>query len=173
MTDLYILRHGIAVAAGTPGIPDNERRLTPKGQKRMRQIARGLCVLKLGLERIVTSPLPRARETAEIVADALDAPDLVEVSNVLLAGTAATTIEDWLRHRTEDRLMIVGHNPTLSDLISLLVLGATQPPLCDLKKGGIAALKRSAGARDQFEVAWIAPPRLLRNLSGADLGSDQ
>ena len=63
---------------------------------------------------------------------------------MLQAGSSAATIQRWLRERTEDRLMIVGHNPTLSDLVSLLVLGSTQPPICDLKKGGIAALTQTA-----------------------------
>jgi phosphohistidine phosphatase len=173
MTDLYILRHGIAVEPGTPGIPDDQRPLTAKGEKRMRQVARGLRLLGLKVERIVTSPLPRARATAEIVADALDAPERLEVSSVLQAGAAATTIERWLRERSEKQLMIVGHNPTLSDLISLLVLGATERPICDLKKGGIAALKRTAVATDQYDVAWIAPPRLFRSLSGAEEGPDK
>ena len=145
MTDLYIVRHGIAVEPGTPGIPDDERPLTAKGEKRMRQIARGLCILDVKLDRIVTSPLPRARATAEIIADALDVRELLETANVLQVGTSAATVERWLRERTEDRLMIVGHNPTLSDLLSLLVLGATQPPICDMKKGGIAALGRRRG----------------------------
>ena len=97
MNELYILRHGIAVEPGTPGIPDDERPLTPKGEKRMREIARGLRRLDLKLDRIVTSPLPRARATAEIVADALDARDLLETADILQAGTAAATIQRWLR----------------------------------------------------------------------------
>jgi phosphohistidine phosphatase len=116
--------------------------------------------------------VPRARETAEIVADALNATELLEVSSVLQVGTAAATIERWLCDRGEDRLMIVGHNPTLSELVSLLVLGATQPQLCELKKGGIAALKRRVVAKDRYDIAWIAPPRVIRSLSGTDLGSD-
>ena len=164
MTDLYIVRHGIAVDPGTPGIPDDERPLTPKGEKRMRQIARGLRKLDLKLDRIITSPLPRARATAEIIADALDARDLLETSNVLQTGTSAATVERWLRERSEDRLMIVGHNPTLSDLVSLLVLGSTQPRICDLKKGGIAALSKSRIGRDLYDITWLAPPRLVRGL---------
>jgi phosphohistidine phosphatase len=164
MKDLYIVRHGIAVEPGTPGIPDDERPLTPKGEKRMRQIAHGLRMLDLKLDRIITSPLPRARGTAEIIADALGVRELLETSNVLQAGTSAATVERWLRERTEDRLMIVGHNPTLSDLLSLLVLGSTQPTICDMKKGGIAALAQEAGAKDLYELHWIAPPRLIRGL---------
>src|ERR1700678_771905 len=110
MTDLFIVRHGIAVEPGTPGIADDERPLTPKGEKRMRQIARGLRKLDLKLDRIVSSPLPRARATAEIIADALDARDILENSNVLQTGTSAGTVQRWLRDRPESRLMIVGHN---------------------------------------------------------------
>jgi phosphohistidine phosphatase len=164
MKDLYIVRHGIAVEPGTPGIADDERPLTSKGEKRMQQVARGLRKLDLKLDRIVTSPLPRARATAEIVADVLNARELLEMSNVLQAGSSAATIERWLRERPEDRLMIVGHNPTLSNLVSLLVLGSTQPLICDLKKGGVAALARTASAKELYSVSWIATPRLVRGL---------
>jgi phosphohistidine phosphatase len=172
MNELYIVRHGIAVAPGTPGIPEDERPLTPKGEKRMKQIARGLCKLDLKLDRIVTSPLPRARTTAEIVAAALDCRASLETSNALLAGAAAASIQRWLRQRTEARLMIVGHNPGFSDLISLLVLGAAAPLVCDLKKGGIAALTRTAASKDRYDIAWIATPRLIRNLADDDGGPD-
>jgi phosphohistidine phosphatase len=172
MRELYIVRHGIAVDPGTPGIPDDERPLTAKGEKRMRQIARGLRRLDLKPDRIVTSPLPRASATAEIIADALDARERVENSNLLLAGSSAATIQRWLREQNEDALMIVGHNPTLSDLVSLLVMGTTQPQICDLKKGGIAALARTAVAKDLYDIVWIATPRLIRSLAGEDNGND-
>jgi phosphohistidine phosphatase len=168
MKQLYILRHGIAVEPGTPGIPDDERPLTAKGEKRMRQIARAIRKLELKLDRIITSPLPRARATAEIVADALDCRERLEIANVLRTGTAASSIQRWLGDRTEDRLMIVGHNPTLSDLVALLVHGKTQPQVCDLKKGGIAALARAAGRTDRYEIDWITTPRVVRGLAGAD-----
>jgi phosphohistidine phosphatase len=171
MIELYILRHGIAVEPGTPGIPDDERPLTPKGRRRMRQIARGLRRLDLRLDRIVTSPLPRARATAEIVADEWGADDLLETADVLRAGSDARAIRDWLRDRAEDRLMIVGHNPGLTDLITLLVLGVTNGPrtqVCELKKGGIAALRPSAASADRFDLIWAATPRLVRRLGGIE-----
>jgi phosphohistidine phosphatase len=166
MKELYILRHGIAVEPGTPGLPDDERPLTPRGEKRMREIGRGLRRLDLKLDRIVTSPLPRARSTAEIVADALDADDLLETDDILRAGTDAATIQRWLTGRSEDRLLIVGHNPALSDLITLLVLGLSHAgsPVCELKKGGIAGLEPSSSS-DRYELRWLATPGLIRRLS--------
>ncbi|MGP0065696.1 MAG: phosphohistidine phosphatase SixA [Isosphaeraceae bacterium] len=168
MKSLYVLRHGIAVEPGTPGIPDDERPLTAKGEKRMRVVARGLRRLDLEIDRIVTSPLPRARSTAEIVADGLDAADLVETADILRAGSDAEAIQNWLSRRSEDRLMIVGHNPALSDLIALLVLGSSQsgPQVCELRKGGIAALETAPGSTDRYELAWVATPRLIRRLAG-------
>jgi len=160
MQGLYVVRHGIADARGTPGIPDNERRLTSEGRKRMRQIARGLRRLEIEPDRIVASPLPRARETAEIVAEALGMSDRLELSDALHDTRDATAVRDWLLTRSENRLMIVGHNPALSELVAQLLTGSTEPWLCELKKGGVAAL--STGADGGFALDWLAPPRLLR-----------
>ncbi len=63
--------------------------------------------------------------------------------------------------------MLVGHNPTLSELVSLLVVGARRSPICELKKGGMAALVRRPGASGLYELTWLASPRLLRRLGGA------
>ena len=85
MDRLYLLRHGIAVPHGTPDIPDDERPLTSEGEKGVRKVARGLRLLGLKLDRIVTSPLPRALRTAEIVADVLEMTDLLETADALRA----------------------------------------------------------------------------------------
>ena len=158
---------GSPSSTGTPGIPDDERPLTPKGEKRMRQIARGLRRLDLTLDRIVTSPLPRPARPPRSSPRSCDAEDLLETADVLRAGTDAAAIRNWLRERTEDRLMIVGHNPALSDLITLLVLGSAPsgPQVHDLKKGGIAALEPAIGIRDRYELVWVATPGLIRRLS--------
>jgi phosphohistidine phosphatase len=166
VNELYLLRHGIAVDPGSSGLPDDARPLTEKGIKRMRQIAGGLRTLDLELEAIVSSPLVRAKETAEIVAGALGMSDRLETSNVLETGSDPAKIERWLRQRAEGRLMLVGHNPTLSDLVSLLVVGSRMSSICDLKKGGIAALSRRQESSGLFELSWLAPPQLLRRLGG-------
>ena len=174
MDELYILRHGIAVDPGTQGIPDDDRPLTPRGRKRMREIARGLRRLDLRPDRIITSPLPRASATAELVAGALAAVKGLETAEVLRAGSDARAIRDWLRGRAEGRLMIVGHNPGLTDLITLLVLGegdGSRPPICELKKGGIAALRPLSSAPDRFGLEWVATPRLIRRLSRSQGGA--
>jgi phosphohistidine phosphatase len=162
MNRLYLVRHGIAVPHGSPEYAEDERPLTPEGRKKMRRVARGLRRLGLEVDRIVTSPLPRARETAEIVAEALDATDLLEDADALRASNSAATIRDWLDSRPESALMIVGHNPSFSDLVGLLMAGHDGPPLVELRKGGVAAFSAQPGT--PLMLDWLARPRLLSRL---------
>jgi phosphohistidine phosphatase len=167
MTNLYIVRHGIAVEPGTPGIADDDRPLTSQGEKRLRQIALGLHRLDLKIDRVLYSPLPRARATAEIVARILGLEKSLETSDLLLPGTDIVSIESMLAARTEQNLMIVGHNPSLSQLLSLLVLGNAETPICDLKKGSVAALTASPPGEGRYQLSWLGTPRLLRRLGSA------
>jgi phosphohistidine phosphatase len=162
MTRLYLLRHGIAVPHGTPGVPEDDRPLTAKGEKRVRQVARGLVKLELEPDRIVTSPLPRAHRTAEIVAEVLGLEDRLEVADVLRGGAGAPSIREWLRGRQEPELMLVGHNPDLTDLLGLLIGVSANPLPFELKKGGVAALQSDDG--EHFSLTWLATPRLIRRL---------
>ena len=163
MNRLYLLRHGIAVPQGAADFLDDDRPLTAKGEKRMRAIGAHLRALELAPEAIVTSPLPRARKTAEIVAGELGLSERLEEADALRADRGATSIRDWIVGRAEQSLMIVGHNPSFSDLVGLLVLGEHAPRLVELKKGGIAAL--SAREHGGFQIDWIATPRLILRLA--------
>jgi phosphohistidine phosphatase len=161
MKRLYIVRHGIAVPPGTPDYEDDDRPLTPKGEKRTLQVARGLRRLGTKLDRIVTSPLPRAAKTAEITAEVLGLTDRLEADDALRAGQTADAIRDWLESREEDRLMIVGHNPAFEELVGLLAIG-TAHSLGELRKGGVAAFATRADRG--FALDWLATPGLLRRL---------
>ena len=130
----------------------------------MREIGRAIAKLDLELDRILSSPLPRARRTAEIVAEAIERPELLEFSDSLRAGIGAEGIRALLRDRAESAVMIVGHNPAFSDLLWLLSLGDPYAVLGELKKGGIASMARASTTNDRFEIEWIATPRLLRKL---------
>ncbi len=164
MYELYLMRHGIAVDAGA-GLADADRPLTPRGEKRVERIARGLDRLDLGLERIVSSPVARARRTAEIVAEILGLQDALEFSNVIQTGATAEGVRRFLRTRPERRLLLVGHDPTLSELLALLIQGGGGPATFALKKGAVAALEGESPAEDQLELAWLATPRLFRRLA--------
>ena len=160
MNQLYLLRHGLAVPYGTPDIDDDDRPLTAKGEQRVRSVGRALKRLKVKVDRITTSPLPRAHRTAEIVAEVFGRPELIEVADELRAHQDAASIQDWLKTRPEESLMVVGHNPSLSQLLGRLVVGPDHPSIGDLHKAGIAALVSEDG--DLYRVDWIARPKLFR-----------
>jgi phosphohistidine phosphatase len=162
MNQLYMLRHGIAVPPGTSGYEDDERPLTPKGERRLRQVGRALRRLDLKLDRIVSSPLPRALHSAEIVADVLGLCSLVEKDDALRSGQSAGAIKEWLAGRSEQRLLIVGHDPAFSELVSLLVTGKTAPAVYQLRKGGMAAFCGLPSG--DFQLDWLVRPRLFRRL---------
>ncbi len=160
MNQLYLLRHGLAVPHGVPGVPDNDRPLTGEGERRILQVGKGLRRLDIVLDRIATSPLPRALKTAQLVAEVMGEPDLVEVVDELRPGRDASSLRAWLATREELRLMVVGHNPSLSDLLALLTTGDTNLAYCELHKGGIASL--IGDPRGLYRVDWIARSRLFR-----------
>lgn len=163
---VYVLRHGIAEDVSPTG-EDAGRRLTPRGRARMQQIAAGLRRLGVAPAVILTSPLPRAAETAAIVGARLpDAPVPREVP-ALAAGVPAVEVLQALRLFARHRdLMVVGHQPTLGELVSLLLCGAPDGITVDLRKGGCAAVERSGLAPGGGAVLrWFLPPRVLRRLA--------
>ncbi|WP_422930751.1 phosphohistidine phosphatase SixA [Singulisphaera sp. PoT] len=165
MARLYLLRHGIAVPHGTPDIPDDERPLTPRGERHVREVGKGLRQLGVSLASIITSPLPRAAKTAEIVSEVLDLTDKLETNDALRADRSASSIRDWLRTLPDQDLMLVGHNPWISELVRLLVAGDDSPFSCELRKGGIACLQAEALSSPLMALEWLARPKLFRRLA--------
>src|SRR5262245_64321914 len=107
--NLYIMRHGIAAAATDPsGAEDDERPLTHKGIKRMRRAARGVARLKLPLDGILTSPVLRARQTAEIVANRLGLEAQLEaISGLAPESTIEQLLFSLTRFREREHLLLV------------------------------------------------------------------
>ncbi len=163
MNRLYLVRHGIAVPHGSLEYAEDDRPLTPKGETRIRQVARGLRRLGVKVDHIVTSPLPRAARTAELVAESLGIADALETADALRSGQTGDALHDWLSGRAEPRLMIVGHNPGFSELAGILTSGDTPLPAIELRKGGVAAFVK-AGGPGRWRLDWLARPRLLRCL---------
>ncbi len=162
---LSILRHAIAVARGSDAYPNDDRPLTSKGKARMRAATRGIVRLVDVPDRILTSPLVRARKTADIVADAFDSPKIVQETPHLLPGSSPNGVIDLLRAEDQDaHIMLVGHEPDLSSLIGLLL----QAPgsAFALKKGGLAHLELDlTHSRPGGKLLWLMRPKQLRMLA--------
>ncbi len=140
--NLYILRHGLAVEPGTPGYArDADRPLTPEGEQKLGQIAEAMGAQELSFDLILSSPYVRARQTAEIVAKGLKLRKRLEFSETLTpSGSFKKLIELLNRIDPEpENVLLVGHEPYLSELISLLVCGNAGGRVV-LKKGGLCKL---------------------------------
>src|SRR3974377_2156446 len=125
--NLYVLRHGLAVEPGTPDFArDSDRPLTPEGERKLAQIAKAMKALELSFDLILTSPFLRARQTAEIVAQALKLSKKLEFSDTLAPKGSIKKLVELLNRMdpAPDSILLAGHEPYLSELISLLVSGS-------------------------------------------------
>lgn len=158
--ELYILRHGIAADVGQLGARnDAERPLTAEGRDRMEQASIGMRRMDLKLDQIVSSPLVRTRETAEIVAEALGAP--LALAPELAPGCTLALLQEALRpYRNCERVLIVGHEPDCSFLAGTLI--GTGRML--FKKGSLASIELNRLDSAGGTLRWLLTPALLRML---------
>ncbi len=163
--NLYFMRHGIAVdrADRGAGSDDRERQLTPKGIKRMNKAAKGLATLSLSFDRILTSPLERARQTAKIVAQLLQLEDRVEeIEQLSPEQSAQDLLSGLVAYSGKKEILLVGHEPQLSSTISVLLSG-TSGAVIRLKKGGLCCLQVDGlPPRDSAVLHWALTPKQLR-----------
>ena len=165
--NLYLMRHGIAATVEQSGIDsDNERPLTPKGIKRMRRAAEGLRRLKLPVDAVVTSPLLRARQTAEIVAEAFGLEGhLEEIPELAPQHSVDRLISAVTRFSDKKHLLLVGHNPLLSQAFSFLIADNEIALTIELKKGGLCRIEiDSLPPPSPATLHWVLTPKQLRLL---------
>ena len=158
--DLYIIRHGIAVEAGTPGFEhDSQRPLTEKGREKMHAIATGLRALDVNFDQILSSPYVRAWETAKILADVFEMKDKLAFSEYLVPMSFTEQLIDEIIEKYPVRsLGVVGHEPSLSALISTLLVGDTDM-MINMKKGGVCCLKLDLQGRERRAMLeWLLSP---------------
>lgn len=154
---LFFLRHGLADRSAWDG-EDYLRPLTPKGIKRMKREAVNIRRLNLKLTVIRTSPLTRAYQTAEIVAQELSFQDNFIVDDRLSPGFGRSALQSIIHnHDTEDYLMLVGHEPDFSLTIESIIGGGNI--VC--KKASLARVDLLHPGILDGELVWLIPPKML------------
>ncbi len=162
--ELYLIRHGIAAERG-PAYPDDTLRpLTAEGISRMRKQAKAMNTLGVKLDVIVSSPLVRTRQTADIVSDVLGGkPDVVLSDALAPEGTSAGVIQELARYRKKRAVALVGHEPNLGELAARLISARRA---LEFKKGGICRIDFEAfPPKGVGSLRFFLPPRLLRQLA--------
>jgi phosphohistidine phosphatase len=154
---LYFLRHGLADRAEWDG-DDFERPLTEKGKARMAREADTLAKLGLEVDLILSSPLTRARQTAEIVARRLGLADRLQIDERLSPGFALGALAKILEAQAKRQaLLLVGHEPDFSETIGALIGGGQV--LC--KKGALARVDLCPEHPPRGHLVWLIPPSVL------------
>jgi len=167
--ELYILRHGLAGEFGDPSYPDDSQRpLTAEGRRKMHQAALGMKALGLKFDLAFASPYLRARQTAEIVCRQLDCLDILQITENLEPGRdprklIAEINQNDLKNKS---VLIAGHEPFLSGLISYLISGSHSPQI-EFKKGALCKLEAEELKYGRCaELHWLLTSKQMGMING-------
>lgn len=162
--DLYLVRHAIAHERDAEQWPDDGKRpLTAEGVERFAEAARGLGRLVPEVDLVLSSPLTRAWQTAELLEQHARWPSPVPCE-VLASARAPDEALDAIREHAEvGSAALVGHEPNLSELAAYLLTGDDAGLAMVMKKGGVALLCfEGTPAPGAASLVWLLPPKVLR-----------
>jgi phosphohistidine phosphatase len=161
--ELYIVRHDLAEARGEAWPDDTKRPLTEEGMQRMRRASRSLARLGVEIGVVLTSPLVRTRQTAEIFAAAFTPhPAVVNLDALAPEGGSAALIAELEKYSKKKQIALVGHEPGVGELAARL-LGLRHA--MEFKKGGICRIDVDAlPPKAPGALRWFLSPKILRNL---------
>jgi phosphohistidine phosphatase len=162
---LYLVRHGIAASKTDPASPpDAERPLTPKGIEKTTTAARGLAELHIRPSVLISSPLLRAIQTAEIFAEALGFPiTRIRRSDNLAPQSKPLLFFAEVAQMRAREVMCFGHAPHLDEAIAAAT--SRGPAFTQLKKGGVALLDIESFEPPRALLCWLYTPKVLRRLA--------
>jgi phosphohistidine phosphatase len=162
--ELYLLRHGVAAERGSDYPDDSKRPLTSEGISRLRKEAKALVELDVDFDQIISSPLVRTKQTADVFAQALSSkPGVVLSDSLAPAGTPSAVFQELGKHMRKARIALVGHEPNLGELAARLI-GARTP--LEFKKGAICRIDfEVVPPKGTGTLRWFVTPKMLRRTS--------
>jgi phosphohistidine phosphatase len=165
--ELYILRHGEAGKRIPSGSKDSERPLTVAGQEEIMEVAKALDRLGVEFDFVATSPLKRARQTAEAVAMVFKVKkgSLEEWGELKPEGRRGELYHKLSQFKPESSVLVVGHEPYLSTMISEIVFDGGAGRIV-LKKAGLAKITMTAfHPKIKGELRWLLTPKHLKKIA--------
>ncbi|HSY11015.1 MAG TPA: phosphohistidine phosphatase SixA [Verrucomicrobiae bacterium] len=167
---IFFLRHANAGEPKLNPAKDEKRPLDKLGIEQSHDVGRALAALNITVDVILSSPLKRAMQTASVVANEIDHEEKVLTDNALRPGATYEQFQDLLRrYSRKDAIMVVGHNPTMTEFLSKMVGAA--PGTLEMKKGAIARVEKEG--RRAAVLKWCMPPKLVRSVQQASASSSR
>jgi phosphohistidine phosphatase len=159
--ELYLIRHGIAAERGDAWPDDAKRPLTEQGMTRLRKGARGLVALVGSFDVVITSPLVRAKQTADIVASVFDPrPPIVTIDSLAPEGSVQAVLADLEKQSRRERIVLVGHEPGIGELAARL---AGSRSSFEFKKGAVCRIDvETLPPARPGTLRWFVTPKILR-----------
>ena len=168
---LYFLRHANAGQAVADPHKDEKRALDAEGIEQCSVMGRILGELEIVADAVISSPLKRAAQTASLVSSEMGFEGKVQLSNALRPGAEWAEFRALLDNlEAHEAVLLVGHNPNLSDFLSQIIGGPASETYIDLKKGGLARVEMR---RRRGNLQWYLTPKLVKAVYSADTTSSR
>ena len=162
-TELYLVRHAVAAERGSEWPDDTKRPLTERGISRFKEVVKGLRRLDVTIDEIFTSPLLRAKQTAELLAAGLEGKPAIKILDALAPGHTSSAVMTNLNKVAKRRkVAVVGHEPELGELAAYLIGAGRALPF---KKGGVCRIDvGSLTSKRAASLVWFFPQSILRQV---------
>jgi phosphohistidine phosphatase len=160
---VYFLRHASAGQQKANPLQDDKRPLDAEGIRQSTEMGRVLAGMDVQVDAIISSPLKRATQTASLVGNEIGYDAKLQTSAALRPNASFDSFRQLLtKYAALEAIMVVGHNPSMNQFLSLLLSAGTSDDVADLKKGAVARVDIS-GNRSAI-VKWCITPKIVRSI---------
>ena len=162
---VYFLRHASAGHHLANPARDEKRPLDEQGIAQCTDMGRALYAMDVHVDAVFTSPLKRATQTASLVANEIGFDGKLQLTPALRPNARIETFRELLeKHASLEAIVVTGHNPSLSQFLSLMISEGASERAIDLKKGAVARVDVTAG---MGTLKWLLTPKMVQTLSAA------
>lgn len=169
---VYFLRHASAGQSKANPTVDAKRPLDKEGIQQSGEMGRTLNAMDVQVDAIISSPLKRASQTAVLVGNEIGFDSKLTFSPALQPDATFEAFRDMVeKYAKQEAIMVVGHNPSLSRFLSLMLTGGANDRAIDLKKGAVARLE--VNSRRSAELAWCITPKIVRTIYDSSVASSR
>jgi phosphohistidine phosphatase len=159
---IYFLRHASAGESLSNPKKDEQRALDRSGIEQCGYVGRALAAMDTHVDMIVTSPLKRAAQTASLVGNELSYEGKLQFEDALRPAAAFADFRKLLdKYAKYEILMVVGHNPSLSEFAGRSISEAGCEAAVELKKGAVAKVEMG---RNSAVLQWCITPKIVKAL---------
>lgn len=168
---IYLFRHANAGQHLGDYKKDETRPLDKSGERQSHDVGRALAAMEVEVDVIISSPLTRAMQTAEIAAKEFSHRDKIVTDDAMRPEAGYDQFQDLLtRYGKNQAIMAVGHNPSITDFLVTLLAGSAAREFIDYKKGAVARVDLDGG---KAVLRWIMTPKMARALQTASANSSR